>query len=97
MAQKHVKHLDVYDNVNPGQYLRGMGAALHYIFIPCDGSVATGEGDIGCNGHKNRAGQAEVAEFLIPKIAKIMKWSSGWVSFIRMITAKDPQETIREN
>ncbi len=45
-----------------------------YVFVPCDGSVITGHGDIGCNGHKNARGQKEVATFLHPKIAEIMGW-----------------------
>jgi len=47
---------------------------LHYIFVPCDGSVVTGTDDIGCDGHKNRIGQAKVAEFLAPRLAEIMDW-----------------------
>ena len=46
-----------------------------YIFVPCDGTVVTGSNDIGCNGHKNRAGQGEVAAFLEPKVNAIMGWS----------------------
>ena len=49
---------------------------LHYIFVPCDGSVVTGDGDIGCNGHKNRAGQLEVARFVAPKLGEILGWNS---------------------
>jgi len=29
---------------------------VEYVFIPCDGSVVTGSGDIGCMGHKNQVG-----------------------------------------
>ena len=47
----------------------------HYVFVPCDGSVVSGVGDIGCDGHKNVRGQAEVAHFLTPKLAQIMSWS----------------------
>lgn len=47
---------------------------LQYIFVPCDGSVVQGEGDIGCDGHKNSKGQAEVARFLAPRVASIMGW-----------------------
>ena len=42
-----------------------------YQFIPCDGSVVpntNGIEDMGCNDHKNRHGQLEVAEFLKPRI-----------------------------
>ena len=46
----------------------------HYIFVPCDGSVVTGTDDIGCDGHKNRIGQAKVAEFLAPHMADIVDW-----------------------
>ena len=49
-------------------------ADVHFIFVPCDGTAATGNHDIGCAGHKNRKGQAEVAEFLIPQISRIMEW-----------------------
>jgi len=45
-----------------------------YIFIPCDGSVITGEDDIGCDGHKNALGQKRVADFLEPRLRKIMGW-----------------------
>ena len=48
---------------------------LHYVFVPCDGTVATGNGDIGCNGHKNRIGQHEVARFVAPRLAQIMDWN----------------------
>jgi len=47
---------------------------VDYIYIPCDGSVVTGTDDIGCAGHKNRKGQEEVANFLIPYIVRIMDW-----------------------
>eukprot|EP00051_Salpingoeca_urceolata_P028642 m.487699 g.487699 ORF g.487699 m.487699 type:complete len:480 (-) comp25210_c0_seq1:43-1482(-) len=47
---------------------------LTYRFVPCDGSVISGQGDIGCNGHKNRIGQAKVAAFLTPTIADITGW-----------------------
>ena len=53
---------------------------VHYVFVPCDGSVVTGAGDIGCNGHKNRLGQAKVADFLEPKLRAILGWSSGSAS-----------------
>jgi hypothetical protein len=47
-----------------------------YLFVPCDGSVVRGaaSGDIGCNGHKNRRGQREVADFLEAPLRKIMGW-----------------------
>ena len=47
---------------------------VHYVFIPCDGSVVTGDGDIGCAGHKNRQGQREVFDFLKDKVAVITGW-----------------------
>ena len=31
--------------------------------------------DIGCAGHKNAKGQAEVAQFLDPQIRRIMGWN----------------------
>ena len=54
--QKHLKFVDL----------------VHYIYVPCDGSVVTGIDDIGCQGHKNRIGQARVAAYLEPKLRKIM-------------------------
>eukprot|EP00948_MAST-09A_sp_MAST-9A-sp1_P000501 g501.t1 len=45
-----------------------------YIFVPCDGTVVTGEADIGCMGHKNQLGQSEVSKFLYPKIKSFMQW-----------------------
>ena len=47
---------------------------VEYIFIPCDGTVVTGDGDIGCDGHKNRLGQERVADFLEPRLREIMDW-----------------------
>lgn len=47
---------------------------VHYILVPCDGSVVNDVGDMGCNGHKNRLGQAKVADFLEPRIRSIMGW-----------------------
>ena len=47
---------------------------VHYIEVPCDGSVVTGVDDIGCMGHKNRLGQNEVADFLLPRVKEIMGW-----------------------
>ena len=49
---------------------------LKYFDIPCDGSVVTGSGDIGCAGHKNRKGQAEVANHLIPQLKEWMGWDN---------------------
>ena len=46
-----------------------------YIFVPCDGTVVTGAGDIGCAGHKNAIGQGEVAAFVGPKVREIMGWN----------------------
>ena len=45
-----------------------------YFFVPCDGSVVRDDRDIGCNGHKNALGQAEVARFLEPKLRELMGW-----------------------
>ena len=47
-----------------------------FIFVPCDGSVVNDAGDIGCNGHKNRKGQEEVARFLEPKLRTLMRWAT---------------------
>jgi len=49
---------------------------LRYVFIPCDGSAASGNSDIGCRGHKNVIGQAEIANYLIPHITAIMNWTA---------------------
>ena len=48
---------------------------LRYVFVPCNGSVVSGVGDIGCEGHKNRAGQAKVADHLEPHIRDLMAWT----------------------
>ena len=45
-----------------------------YVFVPCDGTVVTGKGDIGCAGHKNAQGQSKVAKFVARKLREIMKW-----------------------
>mmetsp|Transcript_30001 Transcript_30001/g.59587 ORF Transcript_30001/g.59587 Transcript_30001/m.59587 type:complete len:428 (+) Transcript_30001:70-1353(+) len=42
--------------------------------VPCDGSVVTGEGDIGCNGHKNAVGQREVFEHIKPIVSNLLNW-----------------------
>eukprot|EP00931_Biecheleriopsis_adriatica_P115292 TRINITY_DN91100_c0_g1_i1.p1 TRINITY_DN91100_c0_g1~~TRINITY_DN91100_c0_g1_i1.p1 ORF type:complete len:434 (-),score=75.28 TRINITY_DN91100_c0_g1_i1:33-1334(-) len=47
---------------------------VHYIFVPCDGTVATDD-DMGCDNHKNRNGQAKIADFLEPQIRQLMSWS----------------------
>ena len=47
---------------------------VEYISIPCDGTVVTGDGDIGCAGHKNKIGQRQVADFLAPKLKEMMGW-----------------------
>ena len=44
------------------------------VLVPCDGSVVNDIGDVGCNGHKNRLGQAKVAAFLEPRLRRIMGW-----------------------
>lgn len=46
---------------------------LHYVFVPCDGSVVTGRGDIGCDGHKNQLGMQKVADFLEPNVRRMMQ------------------------
>lgn len=60
----HVKHPELRRRVG-------------YVFVPCDGSVVTGESDIGCAGHKNRIGQREVSDFLIPEISGFMEWGGS--------------------
>ena len=47
---------------------------VEFIFVPCDGTVVDDDGDIGCDGHKNAKGQAEVAEFLEPKLRALAGW-----------------------
>ena len=47
---------------------------LHYIDIPCDGSVVQGTNDIGCDGHKNSIGQQRIANYLSPKLSLIAGW-----------------------
>ena len=55
------KHADLIDRV-----------AL--TLVPCDGTVVTGEGDIGCAGHKNAVGQDEVFEHIKPIVRDLMGW-----------------------
>ena len=45
-----------------------------YTFVPCDGSVVEGTGEMGCNGHKNRRGHAKVAAVLAQRLREIMSW-----------------------
>eukprot|EP00938_MAST-03A_sp_MAST-3A-sp1_P005653 g5653.t1 len=45
-----------------------------YVFVPCDGTVVNGKNDIGCMGHKNRVGQAEVTQYLASYIRDFMNW-----------------------
>lgn len=59
--------VEAYQTANPAR-------RAAYVFVPCDGTVVTDHGDIGCDGHKNRAGQAEVARFLEPKLREIAGW-----------------------
>ena len=59
--------VEAYRTANPAR-------RAAYVFVPCDGTVVTDHGDIGCDGHKNRAGQAEVARFLEPKLREIAGW-----------------------
>ena len=49
------------------------GMEVDYLFVPCDGSVVEGLGDIGCAGHKNRVGQRKVAEFDKGKVGEMLK------------------------
>ena len=46
--------------------------ALHYLLVPCDGSVVTGHGDLGCDGHKNSLGMRRVADYMEPHLRRIM-------------------------
>lgn len=52
----------------------GREPLVAYVFVPCDGSVVDDDGDIGCNGHKNAKGQAEVATFLEPRLRALLGW-----------------------
>lgn len=45
---------------------------LEYISIPCDGGVVSGQGDMGCAGHKNAVGQGEVADYLVPRLERLL-------------------------
>lgn len=47
---------------------------VEFLFVPCDGTVVTGKGDIGCTGHKNRKGQELVAKSLAPGLKRFMGW-----------------------
>lgn len=48
--------------------------SIDFILIPCDGSVVTGVGDVGCQGHRNAIGHREIADFLLPKLIDITGW-----------------------
>ena len=64
----------VEDAVTAFKQKYGDQYAVEYISIPCDGTVVTGVDDIGCAGHKNKAGQKAVADFLTPKLKAMMGW-----------------------
>ena len=65
----------VEDAVNSFKQKYGDQYSVEYTFIPCDGTVVTGTDDIGCAGHKNRLGQQQVADFLVPKLKTMMDWN----------------------
>ena len=46
----------VQDAITDFQEKYGDQYDLTYVDIPCDGTVVTGIGDIGCSGHKNHEG-----------------------------------------
>jgi len=50
-------------------------ARVRYVLIPCDGSVVSGEGEMGCAGHKNAVGQGAIAAFLQPIVTEVSGWS----------------------
>ena len=54
-----------------------LATRVHYVFVPCDGSVVREEHGSGCQGHMTPRGQAAVADFLVPRVAKIMQWGEG--------------------
>jgi len=54
------------------EYNKEAAVKVTYLFIPCDGSVVTGDGDIGCAGHKNHVGQQRVADFIATKLGDIL-------------------------
>ena len=58
---------------------------LKYFDIPCDGTVVTGNGDIGCDGHKNRKGQAEVANHIAPQLKEWMGWNDNSIQTLLQI------------
>jgi lysophospholipase L1-like esterase len=68
----HVKEATNSFRISHGEKVRA-----EYIFVPCDGTVVTGVGDIGCDGHKNELGQSRVADFLEPQLREIMGWYNG--------------------
>jgi hypothetical protein len=64
--------VQAYQRAWPGRQRR-----VAYFFVPCDGSVVNDRGDIGCDGHKNKIGQAEVAHFLEARLRKLMGWTGA--------------------
>ena len=64
----------VQDAVNEFKAIYSGTYDVEYFDIPCDGSVVTGYGDIGCSGHKNSVGQAAIANHIIPPIKAWLGW-----------------------
>ena len=64
----------VEDAIDEFKLKYGDQYAVEYVSVPCDGSVVTGDGDIGCAGHKNAIGQKKVADFVTPKLKEYMGW-----------------------
>lgn len=72
----------------------GAAVRVEYIFIPCDGTVVTGEDDIGCEGHKNELGQQRVADFLEPRLREIMGWNNPTATVRTGMSAVSHQQTV---
>ncbi|CAE7831224.1 unnamed protein product [Symbiodinium sp. CCMP2592] len=47
---------------------------VHYLEVPCDGTVLRAVEDFGCLGLPNRRGQRRIAEFLLPWLRTILHW-----------------------
>jgi len=47
---------------------------VHYLEVPCDGTVLRAVEDFGCLGLPNRKGQRRIAEFLLPWLRTILRW-----------------------
>ncbi|CAE7462074.1 unnamed protein product [Symbiodinium sp. KB8] len=47
---------------------------VHYLEVPCDGTVLRAVEDFGCLGLPNRRGQRRIADFMLPWLRTILHW-----------------------